>query len=51
VLMNQYQQKVALFKDVLQQRSSLENVTTQNSQALLSFWAAKADFEKSLGQE
>ena len=51
VLMNQYQQKAALLKDVLQQRSSLENVTTQNSQALLSFWAAKADFEKSLGEE
>ena len=51
VLMNQYEQKVALLKDVLQQRSSLESVTTQNSQALLSFWAAKADFEKSLGEE
>jgi outer membrane protein len=51
VLMNQYEQKAALLKDVLQQRSSLENVTTQNSQALLSFWAAKADFEKSLGEE
>ena len=51
VLMNQYEQKVALSKDVLQQRSVVENVTSQNSQALLSFWAAKADFEKSLGEE
>jgi len=51
VLMNQYEQKVALSKDVLQQRSSLESATSQNSQALLSFWAAKADFEKSLGEE
>jgi len=51
VLMNQYDQKVILLKDVLQQRSTLENATTQNSQALLSFWAAKADFEKSLGEE
>jgi len=51
VLMNQYEQKVTLLKDVLQERSSLESVTTQNSQALLSFWAAKADFEKSLGEE
>jgi len=51
VLMNQYEQKVALLKDVLQQRSSLESASSQNSQALLSFWAAKADFEKSLGQE
>lgn len=51
VLMNQYEQKIALSKDVLQQRSSLESATSQNSQALLSFWAAKADFEKSLGEE
>ena len=51
VLMNQYEQKVALLKDVLQQRSTLESATAQNSQALLSFWAAKADFEKSLGEE
>ena len=51
VLMNQYEQKVALSKDVLQQRSSVETATSQSGQALLSFWAAKADFEKSLGEE
>lgn len=51
VLMNQYEQKVALSKDVLQQRSLMENASSQNSQALLSFWAAKADFEQSLGEE
>ena len=51
VLMNQYEQKVALSKDVLQQRSAVESATSQNNQALLSFWAAKADFEKSLGEE
>jgi outer membrane protein TolC len=51
VLINQYEQKVALSKDVLQQRSAVESATSQNSQALLSFWAAKADFEKSLGED
>jgi len=51
VLMNQYGQKVVLLKDVLQQRSSLEGATNQNSQAMLSFWAAKADFEKSVGED
>lgn len=51
VMMNQYEQKVALSKDVLQQRSLVESATSQSSQALLSFWAAKADFEKSLGEE
>jgi len=51
VLMNQYEQKVVLSKDVLEQRSLVENATSQNSQALLSFWSAKADFEKSLGED
>lgn len=51
VMMNQYEQKSALLKDVLQQKVSLESVTNQHNQALLSFWTAKADFEKSLGEE
>ncbi len=51
VVMNQFEQKAALLKDVLQQNTSLESVTNQYSQALLSFWTAKADFEKSLGEE
>ena len=51
VVMNQFEQKAALLKDVLQQKTSLESVTNQYSQALLSFWTAKADFEKSLGEE
>ncbi len=51
VVMNQFEQKTALLKDVLQQRMSLETVTNQYNQALLSFWTAKADFEKSLGEE
>ncbi len=51
VVMNQFEQKAALLKDVLQQRTSLESVTNQYNQTLLSFWTAKADFEKSLGEE
>src|SRR5262249_59632915 len=51
VLINQYEQKAALSKDILQQRSALESATAQDRQALLSFWAAKADFEKSVGEE
>ncbi len=51
VVMNQFEQKGALLKDVLQQKTSLESVTNQYNQALLSFWTAKADFEKSLGEE
>jgi outer membrane protein len=51
VVMNQFEQKAALLKDVLQQKMSLESVTNQHNQALLSFWTVKADFEKSLGEE
>lgn len=51
VAMNQLEQKAALLKDVLQERANLEEATTQKVQALLSFWAAKADLEKSLGEE
>ena len=51
VLINQYQQKAVLLKDVLQQRSSVESATSQSSQAMSSFWSAKADFEKSVGEE
>ena len=51
VVMNQFEQKTALLKDVLQEKTSLESVTDQYNQASLSFWTAKADFEKSLGEE
>jgi outer membrane protein len=51
VVMNQFEQKAALLKDVLQQKMALESVANQHNQALLSFWTAKADFEKSLGEE
>jgi outer membrane protein TolC len=51
VVMNQFQQTAALLKDVLQQKSSVENATNQRSQALLLYWTAKADFEKSLGED
>jgi outer membrane protein len=51
VVMNQYAQKAALLKDVLQQRASVESANEQFNRALLSFWTAKADFEKSLGEE
>lgn len=51
VVMNQFQQTAAILKDVLQQKSSVENVRNQRDQALLSFWTAKADFEKSLGED
>ena len=51
VVMNEFEQKTALPKDVLQAQSSLSGADHQYQQALLNFWTAKANFEKSLGEE
>jgi outer membrane protein TolC len=44
-----YAAQTILLKDLLQMQSSAAEVNQRYQQALLSFWAAKADFEKSLG--
>jgi outer membrane protein TolC len=49
--MQQYAQKAALLKDVLQQQSTLAQANQQYQQALSSFWTAKANFERALGEE
>lgn len=51
VITNKYKEQSALFKDVIQAQTSLEETTDQYQQALLSFWAARADFEQSLGED
>jgi outer membrane protein TolC len=51
VILNQYEQKTALTQDVLQQKAALQNASDQHQQALVAFWTAKADFEKSLGED
>jgi outer membrane protein TolC len=49
VISNRYGQEASLFKDVLQAQASLAEADTQYQQALLSYWTARADFEKALG--
>jgi len=49
VLNARYAAQESLFKDVLQAQSSLAEADHQYQQALLSFWTAKADFEKAVG--
>ena len=51
VTMNQYKQQTVLLKNVLQADTSLAETNRQYEDALLSFWKAKADFEKALGEE
>jgi outer membrane protein len=49
VLNARYAAQESLFKDVLQAQSALAEADHQYQQALLSFWTAKADFEKAVG--
>jgi outer membrane protein TolC len=49
VVSAQYKVKAALLKDTLAQQASLADANNQYQQALLSYWTAKASFEKALG--
>jgi len=51
VTTNSYRVSAILFKDVLQSQSGVEQANDQFQQALLSFWTAKSEFEKSLGED
>jgi outer membrane protein TolC len=51
VVMNQYRQNAALLKDTLQQEAAVATANAQYREALLSFWTAKADLEKAVGEE
>ncbi len=48
---NKYEQQSVLLGEVLQQQASTASALDQYEQALLGFWSAKAEFEKSLGEE
>jgi outer membrane protein TolC len=47
---NKYAQEVALYKDVLQSQAGLAEARDRYQQALLTFWTARADFEKAVGE-
>jgi outer membrane protein TolC len=51
VVTNQYSEQAALLGDVLQQTAGVAAAEDSYQQALLAFWTAKADFEKSLGED
>ncbi len=50
VLTNQYKEKAALLKDVLQAESELAEANTQFQDAILSAWTAQAQLDKAMGQ-
>jgi outer membrane protein TolC len=51
VLSNRYAVKAALLSDVLQMQAELAQANHQYRDALVSFWTAKAELEKALGEE
>lgn len=51
VASNRYTVQAALLKDVLHAQTALAEANHQYNQALLAFWTARADFEKSIGGE
>jgi outer membrane protein TolC len=46
-----YAQRAILLSDLLQQQASVATAEDQYRQALLAVWTARADFEKTLGEE
>jgi outer membrane protein TolC len=48
---DQFKQKAVLLRDVLKQEAAVANADKQYEESLLSFWNAKAEFEKALGEE
>ena len=46
----QYQQKNALLRDVFKQEASVESANSDYNEAIASYWTAKANFEKALGE-
>lgn len=51
VMKNRYLQQASLIKDVLQAQTVLEQANYQYQQASSSFWIAKAEFEKAIGED
>ena len=51
VATNRYSLKAALLSDVLEVQTALAQANQQQQQALASFWTAKAEFEKAIGED
>ncbi len=46
-----YSRQSILLSDLLKQQSALADAESQHQQAVLAFWSARADFQKTLGEE
>jgi outer membrane protein TolC len=48
---DKFKQQAVLLRDLLQQQTAVATADHDYEEAVLSFWSAKADFEKALGEE
>ena len=48
---NQFEQRAALAKDVLDAQDKVADAQHKQQESLLAFWAAKADFVKAMGED
>ena len=48
---DKYGQKTALLRDVLQQQASVEKANSDYNEAIAAYWTAKANFDKSIGED
>jgi outer membrane protein len=48
---NRFEQQAILLQEVLQQQAATAGAIDNYHQALLGFWSAKTDFEKSIGED
>ena len=48
---DKYGQKTVLLRDVLQQQTAVEKANADYNEAIASFWTAKANFQKALGED
>ena len=48
---DKFSKEAVLLRDVLQQQAAVASANDNYQQALLSFWSARADFQKALGEE
>lgn len=51
VVLEQFKQKATLLSNLQTEQANMAQATAQYQQALATFWTARADFEKSLGED
>ena len=48
---DKYGQKTALLRDALQQQAAVEKANSDYNEAIATFWTAKANFDKAIGED